>query len=152
MNCPACSRPIAMARATCMYCGAALSDEVREQAALAARRVLQTKSLVHLEAAARGLDGEANPRRYVVVDTSASSIESLMSACSVSAWEAGQWQAASRYRLFKVTTEPEGGPLESLLKEKAAQFFVLTEDTVSRSRNPIALSGCPRRAYTIPSE
>lgn len=139
MHCPACARPVAMARANCVYCGAALSTEILEEASLAARRVLQTKSLAHLEAAAKGLGRDQPPRRYLVIDTAAASVQTLAEACSVSVWEARQWQTASRYRLVKVSAEPADGPLESGLKEKGLDLFVVPEETVARSRNPILL-------------
>lgn len=139
MLCPACSRPIAMARANCVYCGAALSGEAVEGAALAARRVLQSKDLLNLEAAANALVLEQPPRRYVIIDTTTASVERLALACSVSVWEARQWQAASRYRLLKISTEPPDGPWESGLKEKGLIPLVVPDDTIARSRNPILL-------------
>ncbi len=128
-----------MARKNCVYCGAALMAEVLEEAAFAARRVLQTKSLVDLEAAASVLGRDRPPRRYLVIDTKTASIESLAEACSVSVWEARQWQAASRYRLVKVSTEAADGPLESELRRKGLNLFVVSEERVARSRNPILL-------------
>lgn len=128
-----------MARANCLYCGAALSTDILEEASLAARRVLQTKTLAHLEAAAKGLGHDQPPRRYLVMDTTAVSVEILAEACSLSAWEARQWQAASRYRLVRVSSEPESGPLESGLKDKGLDLLVVPEETVARSRNPILL-------------
>ena len=98
MQCPACARPIAMARATCVYCGAALSPADLEEATRAAQRILQTKSLANLEAVSGGPAQESQPRRYVVIDTRAAQVETIAIACGVSPWEARQWQAASRYR------------------------------------------------------
>lgn len=128
-----------MARANCLYCGAALSTETLEEATLAARRVLQTKSLAHLEAAAKGQGHSPPPRRYLVMDTSAVSVEILAEACSVSAWEARQWQTGSRYRLVRVSAEPEDGPLEAALRSRGLNLLVVPEETVARSRNPILL-------------
>src|SRR4029079_4279160 len=102
MLCPACARPIAMARANCMYCGAALSAEVQEAAATAAKRVLQTKNMAGLEAITRTAGREQPPKRYVVIDTAATPLEAIAEGCGVSLWEARQWQAASRYRLLRI--------------------------------------------------
>lgn len=124
-----------MARANCVYCGAALSPEVLEEAKQAAARVLQSKSLTHLEAAARG-EPRDSTRRYLVIDTAAALPEALAEACSISVWEARQWQASSRYRLLKVTTEFPGGPLEASLKENRLAFFALPEPMVSPLRRP----------------
>ncbi|HRB12001.1 MAG TPA: hypothetical protein PKU70_03240 [Vicinamibacteria bacterium] len=139
MLCPACARPIAMARANCVYCGAALSEAVQEEAARAAQKILQTRSLASLEAVAAGSGRDLQPRRYVVIDTSAAAVETIADACGVSAWEARQWQAASRYRLVRVSNEPADGPLESALKTKGLRVFIVPDETVARSRNPIPL-------------
>lgn len=124
-----------MARANCVYCGAALSSEVLEEAKQAAARVLQSKNLTHLEAAARG-ETRDSLRRYVVIDTAAVSPETLARTCSISIWEARQWQAASRYRLLKVSTETPDGPLESSLRDNRLTFFGLPEPVVSPLRKP----------------
>ena len=139
MLCPACARPIAMARANCVYCGAALSAEGLQAAALAAQKILQTKSLANLEAVAKGSGHEQPPRRYVVIDTTASAVEAIAEACGVSAWAARQWQAASRYRLIRVSDEPADGPLEVGLKAKGLRVLVVSDQTVMRARNPISL-------------
>src|SRR6187399_2076554 len=139
MLCPSCARPIAMARPNCVYCGAALSAEALEEAALAAQRILQTSSLANLEAVAKGSGREQPPRRYVVIDTRASEIEVVADACAVSAWDARQWRAASRYRLVRVSAEPADGPLESGLRAKGLRVLIVPDAAVARSRNPIPI-------------
>jgi hypothetical protein len=139
MDCPACARPIAMVRATCVYCGAALPEDGLEEAARAARKVLQSKNLAGLEAVTQGFGREQPPRRYVVIDTTSAPVERIAEACSVSVWEARQWQAASRYRLLKISAEPADGPLESGLVQSGLDPIVVPEATVARSRNPILL-------------
>ncbi len=139
MLCPACARPIAMARATCVYCGEALSAAVQEEAARAAQKILQTRSLASLEAITAGSGRDLKPRRYVVIDTRAAAVETIADACGVSVWEARQWQAASRYRLVRVSTEPADGPLESGLRTKGLRVLIVPDETMVRSRNPIPL-------------
>jgi hypothetical protein len=139
MDCPACARPIAMARANCVYCGAALPAGAVEEAAKAARQVLQSKTLASLEAVSQGIGREVPPRRYVILDTGAASLEAIAEGCSVSVWEARQWQAASRHRLVKVSTEPADGPLESSLIARGLNPIILPEAVVMRSRSPILL-------------
>jgi hypothetical protein len=126
-----------MARANCMYCGAALSAEVQEAAAVAAKRVLQTKNLASLEAVARTAGRETQPRRYVVIDTAANPVETIAEGCGVSVWEARQWQAASRYRLLRISSEPSDGALETGLRAKALRVLAIPEETIVRARNPI---------------
>ncbi|MEO6401891.1 MAG: hypothetical protein ABIP62_07740 [Vicinamibacteria bacterium] len=138
MKCPSCGRPIAMARPTCVYCGAKLSVELLDEAASAARRVLQSKSLAGLEKAAKGSSPDQVWRRYLILDTKDASVASLASACRASTWEARQWQAASRYRLLKVTRETDA-PIESALREHRLPFFALSEEVVAAARSPLLL-------------
>lgn len=128
-----------MARATCVYCGGALSAQILEEANLAAERVLKSKSLAHLEAAAKGQSGNQPPKRYLVADTSSTSPETLALAASVSPWEARQWQAASRYRLLRITSEAEGSALEARLEEKGVPIFRIDERVVAPARTPIPI-------------
>lgn len=139
MNCPSCARPVALAREKCLYCGGALPHNLLEEAALAARRVLQSGSLSNLEAAATGNQRDQGRRRYLVVDMSEVAVERIATSCGVSLWEARQWQAASRYRLVKVSTEPADGPTESRLKEAGLTVLVLSEETIARGRLPVRL-------------
>ncbi|MEO8360203.1 MAG: hypothetical protein ABI672_09255 [Vicinamibacteria bacterium] len=138
MKCPSCGRPIAMARPTCVYCGAKLSVELLDEAASAARRVLQSRSLAGLEKAAKGASPDQVWRRYLILDTKDVSVESVAKACSASTWEARQWQAASRYRLLKVTTETDA-PIESALRDRSLPFFALSEEVVAAARSPLLL-------------
>lgn len=128
-----------MARGSCMYCGAPLPREVLEAAAGAAERVLQSKSLAGLQAAAKGQDAGMVSRRYVVIDTSMASPEIVASACSVSIWEARQWQAASRYRLVKISQEAGEDRLESNLRGMGLDALVVSGEMVARARNPIPI-------------
>jgi hypothetical protein len=128
-----------MARANCLYCGAALSAEAQEAAARAAERVQKTRSLANLEAVARSAGRDEPPKRYVVIDTTVAGVEAIAEACGVSAWEARQWQAASRYRLVRVSTEPADGPLESGLRARGLRVLIVPGETVMRSRTPIPL-------------
>lgn len=128
-----------MARANCVYCGAALPSEALEEASQAAQKILQSKSLTSLEAAATVLVSDSPPRRYVILDTTTTSVELIAEACSVSVWEARQWQAASRYRLLRISTEPPDGPLESGLREKGLTPLVIPDETIARARSPIPL-------------
>lgn len=137
MKCAACARPVAMARETCIYCGAALSRSAVDQAAEAARRVIESKNPTHLEAAASGRSRDTSNRRYVVIDTNASPASTIALACSVSLWEARQWQIAARYRLVKVSSEPSDGPMETRLREEGLHVFAVPEAAVAPARHPL---------------
>lgn len=138
MKCPACARPIAMARSQCVYCGAALSSEALAAAASAAQRVLRSKSLANLEAAAQGVDRDQPQRNYVVLDTASASVDIIAESCRVSIWQARQWQAASRYRLVKVSSDPDD-PDVAHLKESGLRPIVVSEVAVARLRHPLAV-------------
>lgn len=138
-----------MARATCVYCGAALSAQILEEANLAAERVLKSKSLAHLEAAAKGHSGNQPPKRYLVADTSCTSAQILAQAASVSPWEARQWQAASRYRLLRITSEAEGSSLEARLEEMGVPCFSIPERIVAPARSPIPIESVDRASSPL---
>lgn len=149
MQCPACARPIALARSQCAYCGASLPAETQAQAAAFAQRVRQQKSLAGLEVAARGVRRDQGRRNYVVLDTATASVENIAEACGVAPWQARQWQAASRYRLVKVSSGPDDpGVLE--LREHGLSPILVPEEEVARARHPMAvdsidLSSTPSR-------
>lgn len=143
-----------MARPTCVYCGAALPKGTVEEAALAAQRVLESKTLIGLETAAKGADSARPARRYLVIDTTGASAEALARACSISAWEARLWQAASRYRLLRISDEPPDGPTESELRGNGVTPVVIPEDVVARARRPMTvetldLSVTPLRGHLV---
>jgi hypothetical protein len=139
-----------MAREKCVYCGAALSRETLREAAAAAKRVFQSTTLTGLEDAARGLGGGSQNRRYLVVDTATNDVETLASACSISQWEARQWQAAARFRLLRVTSEVSNGPFETRLRAMGVPLHVIAEDVVARARNPLPIESLD--ASRVPAE
>lgn len=135
-----------MARGTCVYCGTPLSDEIREAAASAAQRVLQTTTLAGLESAALGRDSDRQ-KRYLVIETAAQPAEVLAEACGMSIWDARQWQAASRYRLLRVTLEAQVGEPLSAIRAKGLNPLVLHGDAVARARSPIPVESLDVTAF-----
>jgi len=127
-----------MARGTCVYCGAPLPEEVREAAASAAQRALQSTTLAGLESAAMGHDHERQ-KRYIVVETTAQPAEVLAEACAMSVWDARQWQAASRFRLLRVMPEAQLSEPLSDLRAKGLNPLVVSGDAVARARSPIPI-------------
>jgi hypothetical protein len=129
-----------MARPTCVYCGAALPKETLEEAAFAAQRVLKSKTLLDLENAAKGAEQPVRPaRRYLVIDTTSASAEDLALGCSISEWETRQWQAASRYRLLRISDGSQDGHIESQLRERGVAPLVIPEDVVALARRPMTV-------------
>jgi len=113
-----------------------LPKEIQEAAASAAQRVLQSKTLAGLESAAKGLDLERH-KFYLVIETTTKPPEILAEACSISIWEARQWQAASRYRLLKISSDDQDDRLVSQIRERGLDPIVIPGDVVARGRNPI---------------
>jgi len=137
-----------MARGTCVYCGAPLPEDVREAAASAAHRVLQSPTLAGLESAAMGHDHERQ-KRYLVIETTAQPAEVLAEACGMSVWDARQWQAASRYRLLRVMLEPQVGEPLAALRAKGLQPFVVHGDVVAQARSPIPVESIDNSALPL---
>ncbi len=82
MTCPACQRPVALARAQCLYCGAALPAEAVAAAAESAR-ALSGPALPDAEAAPPSANGV-----ILVVDLSGAEVSVVAEALGLSAYEA----------------------------------------------------------------
>ena len=138
MNCPACARPIATAHQRCLYCGAPISSAAQAEAAAAAQRVLRSKHLTNLEAAAEDHDRGQAGRTYVVLDTNSASADIIAQACRVSIWQARQWQGSSRYRLLKVCSRADDQEV-SQLENGGLSPILVSEEAVARLRFPRAV-------------
>jgi hypothetical protein len=104
MNCPSCGRPVAVARAACLYCGGALSAEA-VAAAQAARRATAERAPV-----AEAVPEEAAAeRRLLVLDAGAANAATLARALGVSAYEAGQRVRRGGLQLLKLMAPEHAG-------------------------------------------
>lgn len=90
-SCPECARPVAVARASCLYCGATLSDAVVREAAEAPP-----------DATAPPPSAFAPERTLIVVVTGATPAEALQAALGLSAYEAGQRARAGGPQLHRI--------------------------------------------------
>ncbi|MFI5006026.1 MAG: hypothetical protein ACHQKZ_01245 [Solirubrobacterales bacterium] len=106
--CPACRRPVAMVRATCVYCGAALPAAAVEEAAKSAEAVLS--------AAAPAGPPEA-PRFVLVVDLDSGTEEAVASALGLSPFEAGQRRKRGGLQFLRIAEEGEAQQTASVLRE-----------------------------------
>ncbi len=93
-DCPACRRPMAMARATCVYCGAKLPVEAGEAARRAA---MATPSAPPTAATAT--------RLLVILDLGATTQEAVASALGLSVFEAGQRRKRGGLQLHRIAEE-----------------------------------------------
>lgn len=134
-RCPACSRPIATARETCLYCGAVLSAEARALAVENADRILRSDTLPALSAIAQTTQNAAS-RTYIVLDVAGASEATLSSAFSISRWEARQWGAGPRYRLVRVSADAEADPA---FAAPDLTLHVLPGEAIQRARTPVRI-------------
>ncbi len=82
-SCPSCRRPVAVARASCLYCGAPLPAAVADEARSAARAAT-SPAPARLPAA----ELEAPVRTLVVIDLASAEASALARATVISAYEA----------------------------------------------------------------
>jgi len=121
-----------------MYCGATLDSDAVAGAAAAAQRVLQAKSLLHLEAASPDR-AEAAERRYRILETRSSPAERLAETFGVSLWDARQWQASSFYRLMGVSADPDSSRSEEPSATETVRIHSISERRVAARRSPVAV-------------
>src|SRR3970040_491347 len=98
-SCPACGRPVALARPQCLYCGAALPRSVVEEAAR------QAEAAATVPASAPAPAGP--PRSLILVDHDGADAAALAAAFGVSAFEAGQRTRRGGWRLQRIAPVDE---------------------------------------------
>lgn len=145
MVCPACRRPVAMARPTCLYCGAPLPVTVVE-AALAARQAVldqvapvdgQDPVLAPPEARP---EPRVEPRVVFALDLSAAEPGAVAAALGVSLYEAGQRCRRSGPQLLRVGPPPTSAEQASL-SAAGARWRLLPENDVRTASRPLQALG-----------
>src|SRR6266536_236002 len=106
-ECPACRRPVAMVRATCVYCGAALPAAAVEEAAKGAEAVAATPPAGALPA----------PRFVLIIDLDSGTEDEVAAALGISRFEAGQRQRRGGLQLFRIGEEREALETAGTLRE-----------------------------------
>lgn len=136
-TCPACARPVAVARETCLYCGAILSVEARLAATEAAEKILRSPRMPIL-ANLRTPPAEV-ARRYLVLDTEGSVDTALAEAFALSIWEARQWLAGPRYRLIRIAAgnDADASVESARLVDRGLRIITLDGAAVARARQPL---------------
>lgn len=146
MQCPACARPVAVSRPTCLYCGAALPAEAVAQAD-AARAALDAAGA--MSSALRGMPPapadseqaeEARARAVVVVETTRADADALGRVLGLSAYEAGQRVRRGGWQLLRVGL-PAGNEELAALRATGAQAANLSHDDVSAAQRPEIVAG-----------
>jgi hypothetical protein len=129
--CPRCARPVALARAQCLYCGAVLSEE-QLQAASAAVESL----------AAESAPPPAPERHIVVLDLRETAPEALVAALGVSAFEAEQRRRRGGYQLHRIAPPDSARDEAERLQRAGLRASVVPEAEARAAAAPeLALGG-----------
>lgn len=133
MSCPRCGRPVAVARASCLYCGAPLAAGAVEEAARAR------------EALVAGLPAAppapAEERALVVVALDGVDPTALARALAVPAYDAAQWARRGGYHLYRASRAAEAAAAAGGLRAQGLVVHLLDEAAVRAAAEPVALTG-----------
>jgi hypothetical protein len=125
MVCPSCRRPVAVARATCLYCGAALPADATR--------------------AVRAADVERNEprsdRALIILDLDRVDPAQLSRSLGVSAFEAGQRARRGGFDLWRIAPATEAARERDRLAAAGITAFDLPEDDVRAAANPVVATG-----------
>ncbi len=125
-GCPRCSRPIALARTTCVYCGAPLPADV--VAAV-------------LEASAPEAPRPGADRTLVVIDVGASDAGAVCRALSLSRYDVRQLAQKSPLHLVRILPSSEAAHEGERLGHHGLAVFLLPEADVRRLTSPRPVHG-----------
>jgi hypothetical protein len=128
-QCPACTRPVAMSRPTCVYCGAALPKEAVDEAAASA------------EAAFTPAASAAGPTRaLLIVDFDRVSEAAAAETLGLSAFEAAQLLRRGGLQLHRIAEVAEAEAEAEALRRGSLQVTIVPE---AEARTPVlaALGG-----------
>lgn len=128
-TCPRCGRPVALARASCLYCGAALAPEQVTAAAATA------------EAASFEAPAPAAPREVVVLDLREGSAALLASALGLPAYEAEQRLRRGGYQLHRIVEPAPAREEARRLAEAGLRVHVVPEAEARAAALPLLALG-----------
>src|SRR5262249_45514864 len=126
--CPACARPVAVARPRCVYCGAALSAEAVAEAEESAREVQ----------AGRRAEAE---RLLVVLEHRKSDPEALARVLGLSPYDAGQRAARGGFELLRTAPPAEAEEVAASLRSGGFLVFLVPEAEARRCPTPVRGGG-----------
>jgi hypothetical protein len=137
-ECPACRRPVAMVRATCVYCGAALPATAVEEAA---------KSAEAVATAAPPAGALPAPRFVLVIDLDSGTEEEVAAALGISRFEAGQRQRRGGLQLFRIGEEREVQEAAGTLRERGLFVVAVPEQEVRTP--PLLATGGAQQGHAL---
>ncbi len=122
--CPACARPVAVARPRCLYCGAALAAEAVAEAEKSAFLVRE------------GPPPEEAERVLVVLEHGNSDPDSLGRALGLSLFEASQRAARGGFDLVRTAPPSDAEELAADLRGAGLSAFLVPEREARRAPSP----------------
>jgi len=134
-SCPACGRPVALARPRCLYCGAALPADVVEEAAR------QAEAAAAATTAAAPPSGAGPARSLLVVDYEGGEGAALAAGLGLSAFEAAQRVRRGGWQLQRIAPDEEAAREADLLGRAGVRVLVLPEPEVRAAARPLRVSG-----------
>lgn len=146
MRCPACGRPVAVARPRCLYCGAALPAEAVSQAEAARRALSETPEVCGgaergpSRAAGESLGVDARARAVVVIEPGRADPGDLGRALGLSAYEAHQRVRRGGWQLLRVGA-PAGEGECAALRAAGARVESLSPSEISTAEQPLIVLG-----------
>jgi hypothetical protein len=129
-SCPACARPVAVARPRCLYCGAALSAE----AVVAAAERAETLQ-------GGGGRAAAADRLLVVLEHRAPDAEALARALGLTLFDASQRTARGGFELLRTAPRAEAWEVAFALEAAGFLVFLVPESEARRPPTPVRGGG-----------
>ena len=124
-TCPQCQRPIAVARASCLYCGAALDPALVP---------------VRSESAPLETPAAAEDRALVVIEAGGCDTETMARILALSVLEAGQRQRRG-WHLHRIASPPDAEAEAARLRASGLKAVVLPESEARPSARPRLAEG-----------
>jgi hypothetical protein len=129
-SCPACGRPVALARPRCLYCGASLPAAVVEEAARQA------------ESAAAAEAPPAGPARsLLVLNLEGADAQAFAAAVGVSAFEGAQRARRGGWQLQRIALAEEAAREADRFGRAGVRVLVLPEAEVRAAARGVVVSG-----------
>jgi hypothetical protein len=132
-SCPACGRPVALARPQCLYCGAVLPAAVMEQAA---RQAAASATA----AATADSFPPGPPRAILVLDLEGALPSALAAGLALSSFEAAQRVKRGGWQLHRIVPAEEADREAERLARAGLRVLALPEADV-RAARPVAAAG-----------
>ncbi len=149
MTCPFCQRPVAVARPNCLYCGAALPDDVVALArATAAAAGPKTSSPGHPGLRPDAGQQPAGDRVLVVLDLAEAEPGALARALALPRFEAGQRVRRGGYQLHRIGGRDEAGAEAARLRSSGLDAWLVPEVDVQAAQ-PVVARGGRRSGHTL---